>query len=53
VIHFKDRQFLPPTAPAVSDDCETNAWSQQNPIHTDWLAALQRMQAQAAKRQGK
>ena len=40
-------------APAVSDDCETIAWPQENPINTDWLARLQRMQAHVAHRKEK
>jgi hypothetical protein len=44
---------VPPRAPAVSDDCETIAWPQQNPINRDWLARLQRMQAYAAQRKEK
>jgi hypothetical protein len=44
---------VPSTPPAVSDDCETIAWPQENPINRDWLARLQRMQAHAAHRKEK
>jgi len=44
---------VPPTAPAVSDDCEMIAWPQENPINRDWLVRLQRMQAHAMHRKGK